>query len=68
MAIVGRKRSVTGSSSPERVALPVGDLDPLPIGDLLSLLERLSDEIDALFTDLGVRREPSRNRESSRRA
>jgi hypothetical protein len=68
MAIVGRKRSVTGSSSPERVALPVRDPDPLPSGDLLSLLERLSDQIDALFTDLGVRREPSRNRESSRRA
>jgi hypothetical protein len=68
MAIVGRKRLVTGSSSPERVALPVRDPDPLPSGDLLSLLERLRDEIDAFFTDLGVRREPSRNRESSRRA
>jgi hypothetical protein len=68
MAIVGRKRSVTGSSSPERVALPGRDPHPLPSGDLLSLLERLRDEIDALFTDLRVRPEPSRNRESSRRA
>jgi hypothetical protein len=68
MAIVGCKRSVTDASSPERVALPVRDPDPLPSSELLSLLERLRDEIDAFFTDAGFRRAPSRNRELSRRA
>jgi hypothetical protein len=68
MASVGRKRSLTRSPSPERVPLPGRDPDPLPSSELLSLLERLRDEIDAFFTDAGVRRAPSRNRELSRRA
>jgi hypothetical protein len=40
---------------------------PLARGELVSLLQRLRDEIDACLNDLGHRREPSGNRESSRR-
>jgi hypothetical protein len=36
-------------------------------GELISLLQRLHSEVEALLDDLDPRREPSRNRESSRR-
>jgi hypothetical protein len=34
--------------------------------ELVSLLQRLHDELEEFLNDLGVSREPSRNRESSR--
>ena len=37
-------------------------------GELVSLLQRLRDKIDECLDDVGVGREPSRNRESSHRA
>jgi hypothetical protein len=36
-------------------------------GELVTLLQRLQDEVEALLDDLAPRREASRNRESSRR-
>jgi hypothetical protein len=46
---------------------PAISAPPLARGELVSLLQRLRDEIDACLNDLGNRREPSGNRESSRR-
>jgi hypothetical protein len=41
---------------------------PLCPAELLGLLLRLSDELDAFFDDVGAHREPSRNREPARRS
>jgi hypothetical protein len=46
---------------------PVSALPTLARGELVSLLQRLQDEVAALLDDLAPRREASRNRESSRR-
>jgi hypothetical protein len=53
-------------SAPDSGALPIGVPPPLSRGELLSLLQRLSTELEAFLDDCGVRRESSRNRESSR--
>jgi hypothetical protein len=54
-------------SACEYEARPVSALPTLARGELVSLLQRLQDEVEALLDDLAPRREPSRNRESSRR-
>jgi hypothetical protein len=41
---------------------------PLCRAELLGLLQRLSEELDAFFDDVGAHREPSRNREPTRRS
>jgi hypothetical protein len=47
-------------------ASPVSALPAPPRDELVSLLQRLHDELEEFLNDLGVSREPSRNRESSR--
>jgi hypothetical protein len=44
------------------------DPQPLCRAELLGLLQRLSEELDAFFDDVGAHREPSRNREPTRRS
>jgi hypothetical protein len=46
---------------------PFSALPTLARGELVTLLQRLQDEVEALLDDLAPRREASRNRESSRR-
>jgi hypothetical protein len=66
MATDRRNPSRAVLSAPDGGALPIGAHPPLARGELLSLLQRLSVELEAFLDDFGVRREPSRNRESSR--
>jgi len=66
MATDRRNPSPAVLSAPDGGALPISAQPPLARGELLSLLQRLSFELDAFLDDLGVRRESSRNRESSR--
>ena len=47
-------------------ARPVSALPPLLRDELVSPLQRLHEELKEFLNDLGVSREPSRNRESSR--
>jgi hypothetical protein len=54
-------------SSCECAARPVSALPTLARGELVTLLQRLQDEVEASPDDLVPRREASRNRESSRR-
>jgi hypothetical protein len=54
-------------STCECEARPVSALPTLARGELVSLLQRLQEEVAALLEDLAPRREASRNRESSRR-
>jgi hypothetical protein len=54
-------------STCECEAHPVAALPTLARAELVSLLQRLQDEVGALLDDLAPRREASRNRESSRR-
>jgi hypothetical protein len=58
---------MTGSSVPDRAAGPISGQPPLERGELVTLLQRLSVELDAFLDDLGARRDSSGNRESSRR-
>jgi hypothetical protein len=67
MAIDRQNPSTTGSSAPDCAGAPASAQPPLQRGDLVTLLQRLSVDLDALLDDLGVRREPSGNHESSRR-
>jgi hypothetical protein len=53
----------TGECEARRVSVP----PTLARAELVSLLQRLQDEVGALLDDLAPRREASRNRESSRR-
>jgi hypothetical protein len=48
-------------------ARPVSASPTLARAELVSLLQRLQDEVGALLDDLAPSREASRNRESSRR-
>jgi hypothetical protein len=50
-----------------REARPISALPMLARGELVRLLQRLKGEVETLLDDLDRRREPSRNRESSRR-
>jgi hypothetical protein len=50
-----------------RKARPVSGLPTLSRGELIALLRRLHGELEAFLNDLGARREPSRNRDVSRR-
>jgi hypothetical protein len=51
-----------------RAALAAPRPNSLGRDQLIDLLRRLSDELDAFFDDLGVDRESSGNRESTRRS
>jgi hypothetical protein len=66
MATERRNPSPGVVSAPDSGALSISAQPPLARGELLSLLQRLSVELDAFLDDLDIRREPSRNRESSR--
>jgi hypothetical protein len=63
-----RKSSITPAGAPDRRAPAIPGPAPLARGELVSLLHRLSGELDEFLNDLGECRESSRNRESSRRA
>jgi hypothetical protein len=58
---------MTGSNAPDGAAGPIRRQPPLEHGELVTLLQRLSVDLDAFLDDLGVRREAPGNRESSRR-
>lgn len=62
-----RQRLALAIRSTECEARPVSALPTLARAELVSLLQRLQDEVGALLDDLAPRREASRNRESSRR-
>jgi hypothetical protein len=62
-----RKRSRAFTDAPEHDARPI-PAPPLASAELVSLLQRLRGELEAFLNDLGVCHEPSRNRDSSRRA
>ena len=68
MAIDRRNPSITGSSVPDCAAAPISAQPPLERGELVTLLQRLSVDLDAFLDDLGAGRESSGNRESSRRS
>jgi len=59
--------TMTPSSTPDGAGGPIRRQPPLEHGELVTLLQRLSVELDAFLADLGVGRESSGNRESSRR-
>jgi hypothetical protein len=61
-----RKSTIARSPAPHVPAIP--EPPPLARAELLILLARLGDDIDALFEELGICREWSRNRDGTRRA
>ena len=67
MATDRRKRSPALTDAPENDARPI-PAPPLASAELVSLLQRLRGELEEFLNDLGICREPSRNRDSSRRA
>jgi hypothetical protein len=68
MALKRRGASRADSILRASTTLPSNGKPSLPDDELLCLLRQLREELDAFFDDLGVAREPSRNRESPRRA
>jgi hypothetical protein len=68
MATDRRKRSPALTDAPGSDARPNPGPPSLASGELVSLLQRLRGELEEFLNDLGVCREPSRNRDSSRRA
>ena len=66
MARKARKTS-TGPVS-NAAALTSRYPQPFCRAELLGLLQRLREELDAFFDDVGAHREPSRNREPTRRS
>jgi hypothetical protein len=68
MATDRRKRSPVLTDAPGGNARPIAAPPPLASGELVSLLQRLRRELEEFLNDLGVCREPSGNRDSSRRA
>jgi hypothetical protein len=67
MATHRQRLALAIRSTCECEARPVSALPTLARAELVSLLQRLQDEVGALLDDLAPRRESSRNRESSRR-
>jgi hypothetical protein len=66
MATHRQRLALAIPSTCECDARPVSALPTLARAELVSLLQRLQDEVEALLDDLAPRREASRNRESSR--
>jgi hypothetical protein len=67
MATYRRKVSLAVPGAPSGAERPIPVKPPLGHTELIGLLRRLRDELEAFLNDMGVCREPSRNRESSRR-
>jgi hypothetical protein len=62
-----RKVSLAIPGAPNGAARPIPAQPPLGHTELVRLLQRLRDELEEFLNGIGVGREPSRNRESSRR-
>jgi hypothetical protein len=66
MAVERAESRPDGTSLSDPAAHAIGAEAPPGRGELLSLMERLRDELNAFLDDVEVRRESSRNRDSSR--